>query len=890
MSEQYRDDEKLQEGENLEEVTKLDNSSGGEGAEEEVAQPPSSKALAFHERLLSGEPRVQLTGMYEDWFLDYASYVILERAVPHLQDGLKPVQRRILHTMKELDDGWYNKVANIIGQTMKYHPHGDASIGDALVQLGQKELLIDTQGNWGNILTGDSAAAPRYIEARLSKFALEVLFNPKTTNWMKSYDGRNQEPVTLPVKFPLLLAQGAEGIAVGLKSMVLPHNFNELLEAAIAYLRGESFTLYPDFLTGGLVDCSKYSDGRRGGMVKVRARIQRQDHRTIVISEIPYGKDSGKLIDSIRKASESGKIKIRKIEDNTAAAAEIVVHVAPDVSVDKTLDALYAFTDCEISIWPNACVIHEDRPHFLSVSDILRYSVDCTKELLRRELEIEANELEAVWHFTSLERLFIEKRLYLAIEECTTWEGILETIAASLEPYHGLLRRPITQEDIVKLTEIKIKRISKYDAKKADELLRRTEEQLAAVAEHLAHLVDYTIAYYQRILNKYGALYPRHTEVTNFETIEATRVVATNKKLYVDREGGFFGTELKGGEFVAECSDIDEVIVILRDGRYMISVVAEKRFFDKDILYINVFNRNDQRTIYNVVYVDAKGISYVKRCAITGVIRDKEYNLTSGDARAKILYMSVNPNGEAECVHVHVTGALRLRNTDIDFDFGTLAIRGRDARGNILTKLRVSSIKLKSQGLSTLGGIKIWIDRDIDRLNTEERGTYLGEFSGADQLVVIYQNGTYQTTSFDLSTRFGEGILRIEKFNPGRVYSLVFWDAEQGFYYLKRFVLEESAIPRSLIGEHAQSRLVLLSAEEHPRLEIRFGGKHQHRAPEEVEVETFIGIKGYKARGKRLTTYEVSSIVWLTPVEAEKTQNTPEPLSPKEVLPKESDE
>ena len=897
MSEQYRDDEKLQEGENLEEVTELDNSSGSE-EEEGGAQTPSSKALAFHERLLSGEPRVQLTGMYEDWFLDYASYVILERAVPHLQDGLKPVQRRILHTMKELDDGWYNKVANIIGQTMKYHPHGDASIGDALVQLGQKELLIDTQGNWGNILTGDSAAAPRYIEARLSKFALEVLFNPKTTDWMRSYDGRNQEPVTLPVKFPLLLAQGAEGIAVGLKSMVLPHNFNELLEAAIAYLRGESFTLYPDFLTGGLVDCTKYSDGRRGGMVKVRARIQRQDHRTIVISEIPYSKDSGKLIDSIRKASESGKIKIRKIEDNTAATAEIVVHVAPDVSVDKTLDALYAFTDCEISIWPNACVIHEDRPHFLSVSDILRYSVDSTQELLRRELEIEAEELERVWHFTSLERLFIENRLYLAIEECTTWEGILETIADSLKPYHSLLRRPVTEEDIVKLTEIKIKRISKYDAKKADDLLRRTEEQLAAVAEHLAHLVDYTIAYYQRIREKYGKLYPRHTEVANFETIEATRVVATNKKLYVDREGGFFGTELKGGEFVAECSDIDEVIVILRDGRYMISVVAEKRFFDKDILYINVFNRNDQRTIYNVVYVDAKGISYVKRCAITGVIRDKEYNLTSGDARAKILYMSVNPNGEAECVHVHVTGALRLRNTDIDFDFGTLAIRGRDARGNILTKLRVSSIKLKSQGLSTLGGIKIWIDRDIDRLNTEERGTYLGEFSGADQLVVVYQNGTYQTTSFDLSTRFGEDILRIEKFNPGRVYSLVFWDAEQEFYYLKRFVLEESAIPRSLIGEHAQSRLVLLSAEEHPRLEIRFGGKNQHRAPEEVDVEAFIGIKGYKARGKRLTTYEVGELVWLGATEeAEETekkeelaQNTPEPLSRKDVLPKESDE
>lgn len=849
----------------------------GDLASDAMAQPPSSKTLAFHERLLSGEPRVQLTGMYENWFLDYASYVILERAVPHLQDGLKPVQRRILHTMKELDDGWYNKVANIIGQTMKYHPHGDASIGDALVQLGQKDLLIDTQGNWGNILTGDSAAAPRYIEARLSKFALDVVFNHKTTDWMRSYDGRNQEPITLPVKFPLLLAQGAEGIAVGLKSMVLPHNFNELLDAAVAYLRGEPFELYPDFLTGGLVDCSKYADGRRGGVVKVRARIQRQDLRTLVISEIPYSKDSGKLIDSIRKASESGKIKIRKIEDNTAATAEIVVHVAPDVSVDKTLDALYAFTDCEISIWPNACVIHEERPLFLSVSDILRHSVDSTQELLRRELEIRSDELEAVWHSASLERLFIEKRLYLAIEECEEWEEVLETIDHSLEPYHSLLRRQITRDDIIKLTEIRIKRISKYDIKKTDELLRRTEEELAAVADHLQHLVDYTIAYYEGIKAKYGDLHPRLTEVANFETIEATRVVATNKKLYVDRKGGFFGTELRGAEFVADCSDIDEVIVILRDGRYMISVVSDKRFFDKDILYINVFNRNDQRTIYNVIYANAHDVSYVKRCAITGVIRDKEYHLAGGDERAKILYMSVNPNGEAECVHVRVTGALRLKNTDIDFDFGTLAIRGRDARGNILTKLRISSVKLKSQGLSTLGGIKIWIDRDIDRLNTEERGTYLGEFSGADQLAVFYADGTYQTTSFDLSTRFGENILRIEKFNPGCVYSLAFWDAEQGYYYLKRFSLEESAAPRSLIGDNADSRLELLSAEPHPRLEITFGGKNQHRAPEEVDVESFIGVKGYKARGKRLTTYEVASLAWLPSVDD--ALSTPEVLS-----------
>ena len=864
MDEKHKDEELL-------DSEKMTDSSESEEVTEglKTNEAPTEKTLAFYERLLSGEPRVQLTGMYENWFLDYASYVILERAVPHLEDGLKPVQRRILHTMKELDDGWYNKVANIIGQAMQYHPHGDASIGDALVQLGQKELLIDTQGNWGNILTGDSAAAPRYIEARLAKFALEVVFNNKTTEWMRSYDGRKNEPVTLPVKFPLLLAQGAEGIAVGLKSTILPHNFNEIIDAAVAYLRNEEFTLYPDFLTGGLIDCTKYADGHRGGMVKVRARIQRQDHRTLVITEIPYGKDSSKIIDSIRKANESGKIKLRKIEDNTAATAAIVVHVASDVSVDKTIDALYAFTDCEISIWPNACVIYEERPLFLSVSEILRHSADRTVNLLKRELEIQAEELEAIWHFASLERLFIENRLYLAIEECTTWEGILETIAKSLEPYHHLLRRAVTQEDIVKLTEIKIKRISKYDAKKADELLRSTEEQIAAVHEHLEHIVDYTIDYFRAIKKKYGKLHPRHTEVTNFETIEATKVVANNKKLYVDRVGGFFGTDLKGGDFVCDCSDIDEIIVILRDGRYMITLVNEKRFFDKDILYINVFKRNDQRTIYNVIYSDTYGTSYVKRCAITGVIRDKEYNLTSGEPKSRILYMSVNPNGEAECVRVHVTGGLRLRNTDFDFDFGTLAIKGRDARGNILSKHRVGSVKIKSQGQSTLGGIKIWIDRDIDRLNTDERGVYLGEFSGLDKLVVVYANGLYQTTSFDLSTRFGENIILIEKFNPGRVYSAAFWDAEQNFYYLKRFTLEESMVTRSLIGENAASRLSLFTGEQHPRLLVTFGGKNLHRAPEEIEVENFIGVKSYKARGKRISTYEVGNLAWGVPYEIE---------------------
>lgn len=846
--------------------------------DEKAPTPTSLENVPFIERLNAPlGPRVQLTGMYKDWFLDYASYVILERAVPHFDDGLKPVQRRILHSMKILDDGWYNKVANIIGHTMQFHPHGDASIGDALVQLGQKDLLIDTQGNWGNILTGDSAAAPRYIEARLAPFALEVVFNSKTTEWMRSYDGRNQEPVTLPVKFPLLLAQGAEGIAVGLSSKVLPHNFNEIIDAAILFLQDKPFTLYPDFPTGGLIDCSRYADGERGGMVKIRARIQRTDKRTLVITEIPFSKDTGMIIESIRKANESGKIKIKKIEDNTAATAEIVIHLAPDVSPDITIDALYAFTDCEISIWPNACVIKDDKPLFTSVSDILRFSALRTQGLLTRELEIRLEELEQIWHNASLERIFIENRLYLTIEECTTWESVLSTIEEALQPFLHLLRRPLVQDDIIRLTEIKIKRISKYDAKKADDLIRNTEIEMEKVKGNLDAIVPYTIAYYQNIKKKYGAQYPRRTEVTSFEEIQATRVVAANKKLYVDRQNGFFGTDLKNEEYVCDCSDIDDILVILRSGRYMIAPAQDKRFFDKDILYINVYNRNDERTIFNMVYRDGKtGISYVKRCAITALVREREYDLTKGSEGSKILYLTVNPNGEAERINVRLSLPVKMKNPSIDFDFSTLAIRGRNTQGNMLTKKKVSAIKLIERLGSTLGGIKIWIDRDVDRLNTDERGLYLGEFFNNDKILAIYADGTYHTADFDPSTRFKENPLIIEKFDPAKVFAAAFFDADQNYYYLKRFTLETSEMPRSIIGDNPDSRLVALSDDEAPRLEVAFAGQHKNRPREVIDATEFIGVKSFRARGKRISTYQIGQMAFLE-IPAEDTEETDNP-------------
>ncbi len=808
-----------------------------------------------------------LSGMYKDWFLDYASYVILERAVPHINDGLKPVQRRILHSMKRMDDGRYNKVANIIGHTMQFHPHGDASIGDALVQLGQKDLLIDVQGNWGNILTGDGAAAPRYIEARLSKFALEVVFNPKTTEWKLSYDGRNKEPVTLPVKFPLLLALGVEGIAVGLASKILPHNFNEIIDASIDYLLKKDFVLYPDFPTGGLIDVSKYNDGQRGGIVKVRAKIEKIDKKTLVITEIPYGKTTSSLIESIIKANEKGKIKIRKIDDNTSANVEIIIHLMPGVSPDKTIDALYALTDCEYSISPNTCVIIGDKPSFMGVSDILRYSTDNTVRLLRTELEIRLKELQEEWHLSSLEKIFIEEKIYRDIEECETWEAVIKAIDDGLKPFKKRLLREVTRDDIIMLTEIKIKRISKYDSKKADEHIKGIETEIEEVKNHLGNIVAFSINYFRQIKKKYGKERGRKTEIRSFDTILATKVVANNAKLYINYKEGFIGTGLRKDQFVCDCSDIDDIIIIRKDGGYLITKVAEKVFVGNDIIYAQVFLKNDERTIYNIVYQDGKdGPLFVKRCAITGLTRDKEYNLTRGTPGSKIVYFSANPNGEAEVIKVHHKPKARLKKLVFEFDFGQLGIKGKSSMGNILTKNPVHKITLKEKGLSTLGGRKIWFDDAVFRLNVDGRGTYLGEFSGDDKLLVITKNGYFRMTGFDLSNHFEDNILIIEKYNPGKVYSAVYWDADQNYYYVKRFTLEESEKPQCFINENPESKLISITEVEYPRFEIHFGGKHKSRDNEIIEVAEFIGIKSYKAKGKRLTSYMVENIHEIEPV------------------------
>jgi len=808
-----------------------------------------------------------LSGMYQDWFLDYASYVILERAVPDLNDGLKPVQRRILHSMKRMDDGRYNKVANIIGHTMQFHPHGDASIGDALVQMGQKELLIDMQGNWGNVLTGDGAAAPRYIEARLSKFALDVVFNPKTTDWKLSYDGRNKEPVTLPVKFPLLLAMGVEGIAVGLASKILPHNFIELIDATINYLQGKEFEIYPDFPTGGMIDVSKYNDGQRGGVVKVRAKIEKLDKKTLVITEIPFGKTTSTLIDSIIKASEKGKIKIRKIDDNTSAKVEIVVHLMPGVSPDKTIDALYALTDCEYSISPNTCVISDNKPSFMGVSSILRHSADRTVALLKEELEIRKRELQEEWHMSSLEKIFIEKRIYRDIEECETWEAVIKAIDNGLKPYKKKLLREVTEEDIVKLTEIKIKRISKYDSKKANEHIKGIEAELEEVKNHLKNIIPYTINYFKQIKKKYSKGRERKTEIRNFDTIQATKVVASNAKLYINYKEGFLGTGLKKDEFVCDCSDIDDILVIRKDGVFLITKVAEKVFVGSDVIHARVFLKNDERTIYNIVYQDGKdGALLVKRCAITGLTRDKEYNLTQGTTGSKIVYFSANPNGEAEVIRVHHKPKARLKKLIFEFDFGQLNIKGKSSMGNILTKNAVHKIALKEKGLSTLGGRKIWFDDSVFRLNVDGRGNYLGEFSADDKILVITKNGFFRHASFDLSNHFEENILVIEKYRSGKVYSAVYWDAEQKFYYVKRFIIEESEKPLCFIDEHPESRLISITEVEYPRFEIHFGGKHKNRDNEIIEVAGFIGVKSYKAKGKRLTSFTVENIQEIEPV------------------------
>ena len=826
--------------------------------EEKEAAPEGPEAL---------HSVTSLSGMYKDWFLDYASYVILERAVPHLNDGLKPVQRRILHSMKRMDDGRYNKVANIIGHTMQFHPHGDASIGDALVQLGQKELLVDTQGNWGNLLTGDGAAAPRYIEARLSKFALDVVFNAKTSEWKLTYDGRNKEPVTLPVKFPLLLALGGEGIAVGLASKLLPHNFLELIDASIDYLQGKDFVIYPDFPTGGLIDVSKYNDGQRGGAVKVRARIEKVDKKALVITEIPFGKTTSTLIESVIKANDKGKIKIRKIDDNTSSDVEIVIYLVPGVSPDKTIDALYALTDCEYSISPNTCVIVDDKPSFMGVSSILKHSADKTVELLRLELEIRKAELLEEWHMSSLEKIFIEERIYRDIEECETWEGVIAAIDRGLDPFKKLLVREVTREDIIQLTEIKIKRISKFDVKKADEHIKGIETELEEVKSHLNNIIPYTINYFRQIRKKYGKGKERRTEIRNFDTIEATKVVANNAKLYASFKEGFIGTGLRKDEFVCDCSDIDDIIVIRKDGGYLITKVDDKVFVGSDILYAQVFLKNDERTIYNIVYQDGRdGPLLAKRCSISGLTRDKEYNLTRGNAGSKIIYLSANPNGEAEVIKVHHKPKARLKKLVFEFDFGQMSIKGKSSMGNILTKNAVHKISLKEKGLSTLGGRKIWFDDAVFRLNVDGRGSYLGEFSAYDKIQVITRNGYFRIAGFDLSNHFEDNILLIEKYRPGKVYSVVYWDAEQKFYYVKRFSVEESERPQCFINEDPESKLISITEVEYPRLEIHFGGRHKSRENEIIEVAEFIGVKSYKAKGKRLTSYMVDNIQEIEPV------------------------
>ena len=808
-----------------------------------------------------------LSGMYQDWFLDYASYVILERAVPNIHDGLKPVQRRILHSMKRMDDGRYNKVANIIGHTMQFHPHGDASIGDALVQLGQKDLLVDTQGNWGNVLTGDGAAAPRYIEARLSKFALEVVFNQKTTEWKLSYDGRNKEPVTLPVKFPLLLVLGVEGIAVGLASKILPHNFNELIDASIDYLEGRAFVIYPDFPTGGMIDIAKYNNGQRGGNVKVRAKIEKIDKKTLSITEIPFGKTTSTLIESIIKASERGKIKIKKIDDNTAEFVEILIELMPGISPDKTIDALYALTDCEFSISPNTCVILNNKPSFMGVTDILKHSIDQTVAMLKAELLIRKSEIEESWHMSSLEKIFIEERIYHDIEECETWESVIQTIDDGLNPFKTKLLREVTREDILQLTEIKIKRISKFDVKKADEFIKGLESELEEVKNHLNNIIPYAINYFRQIKKKYGKGRERKTEIRSFDTIEASKVVANNAKLYVNWKEGFIGTGLKKDDFICDCSDMDDILVIRKDGIYMITKVDDKIFVGNDIIHAQIFLKNDERTIFNVVYQDGKdGPLYAKRCAIAGLNRDKEYNLTRETPGSKLVYFSANPNGEAEVIKVHHKPRARLKKLIFEFDFGQLAIKGKSSMGNILTRNPVAKISLKEKGLSTLGGRKIWFDDAVFRLNVDGRGLFLGEYSSDDKILVITKDGFFRTTGFDLTNHFEDNILVIEKFRHSKVYSAVYWDSTQNFYYLKRFMIEDSEKPQCFINEEPGSKLISLTEVEYPRFEIVFGGKNKDRDNEIIEVAEFIGVKSFKAKGKRLSSFMVENIQEIEPV------------------------
>lgn len=821
--------------------------------------------------------RHQLRGMYQSWFLEYASYVILERAVPHIDDGLKPVQRRILHSMKKLDDGSFNKVANIVGNTMQYHPHGDASINDALVQLGQKDLLVETQGNWGNILTGASAAAGRYIEARLSQFALETLYNPKVTEWTPSYDGRSLEPVTLPSKFPLLLAQGAEGIAVGLSSKILPHNFNEIIDAAISYLHGEDFVLLPDFITGGMADVSRYNDGRRGGTLKVRAKIEKIDNRTLAITEIPFGKTTGDVIDSILKAFEKGKIKIRKVDDNTAQTARIIVYLIPGTSSDKAIDALYAFTDCEVSISPNCCVISERKPHFLGVSDVLRHSVDLTKHILETELRIKLGELAEQKLFASLEKIFIAEGIYKdrEYEEAVDMDAAIAHIDSRFDPYKPDLLRELTRDDIVRLTEIQMKRIFRFSADEADRRIEALDKQIAEINDNLEHIVEYTIAWYQRLKDKYGAAYPRRTVIRGFDNIQAATVAEANEKLYINREEGFIGTGLKKDEFVCNCSSLDDIIIFYKDGRYKVVKVQEKLFVDKNVLYVNVFKRNDERTIYNVIYRNgAPGAPYyMKRFAVTGVTRDKVYNLTKGEPGSRVVWFSANPNGEAEVVKVTLKPKQRLKTLQFDIDFANLAIKGKQSMGNLVTKNEVHRFSLKEHGASTLGGREVWFDRDVMRLNYEGRGEYLGEFSGNDQVLVILDNGEYYTTGFDATNHYEDNVLRLEKFRPKTVWTAILNDADQGYPYIKRFCFESSQRKQRYLGENEASTLIVLSDKPGAMFRVTFAAPDDFRDPLTVDAEEFIAVKSFKAKGKRLTTFAIDAIEELEPKEVAETDN-----------------
>ena len=861
----------------------------GGNEDEELNEAPidetSAKSSGKYDKLLSSDSKkYKLSGMFRDWFLDYSSYVILQRAVPHIVDGLKPVQRRVLHAMFRMDDGSYTKVANIVGQAMQYHPHGDASILGALVQLGQKGLLIDCQGNWGNILTGDSNAAPRYIEARLSKFAKEVVFDPKITNWMTSYDGRNQEPTELPVRFPLLLAQGTEGIAVGMASKILPHNFNELIDASINILQGEDFTIYPDFPTGGSADCSNYKDGARGGSVKVRAKIEKIDKNTVAITEIPYGKTSHVLIDSILKAKDKGKIKIKKIEDMTTEKVEILIHLPNDVSPDKTIDALYAFTDCECNIAPNACVIVDNKPQFLSVKDILIYDTNHTRDLLKWQLEIRLAELEDQWHYTSLERIFFENKVYKILEQNqNSWEQQLQDVFSEMKTFQDILRRDILMEDIEKLVEKPVRKISKFDTKAIDEKIAAIESEMQTVKDNIEHITQYTIDWFKMLKTKYGKPFVRQTEITAFESIAVTKVVSNNAKLYANYEEGFVGLSLKrddNGTFVCDCSDLSEIIVIGKDGKYRITKVTDKAFFWKDLLYVGVFNRGDSRTIYNVIYREGKSsVSYAKRFAITSVTRDKDYDITTGEEGSKILWFTVNHNGEAESVRIYLRPRPKLKKTQFEYDFSTLAIKGKASRGNLVSKNPIARIQLKSKGVSTIGGKDIWYDADIQKLNDEQRGQYLGEFGPEDKVLAIFKDGTFYTTSFDVSNRYQGEVIKIEKFDPNKTYTALYYDGAAKAFYVKRFsfVLSDNT-PLSFIAPGAKSYLVDISEDRHPQFQVIFGGKYEHRDPENIDAEEYIAKKGYSAKGKKCHQYDLKEVKFIEPLHKPEDDIEDEPL------------